>query len=460
MTNRIPALIISATHSGAGKTTVTRALLYALKKQGLNVQAFKIGADFIDPMYHRAILGKPSVNLDFWMMGEESIKEVYQRWSADADVAVIEGMGALFDGANGTDAGSAAHIARILDIPVVVVLDVYGMTRTTLAIMQGMDSFDSALQVFGYILNRCGSYASNYHREIIRAAAGAKGWEKVLAVISSEPTLEIPERHLGLLTTFENESAKDNSGLERVERQIDTNRIFKFKIPSNLTPAQGEKTIPTKARLAVAQDAAFCFYYEENLLALKRAGFEIVPFSPLLDESLPEDIDAIYFGGGYPESFGLPLAKNRPLAEEIRKLAESGAPIYAECGGLIYLGRSLTDFDGITYDMSGVLPIDFIMDSSFLAINYLEVKTTSSSVFGAAGMVLRGQEFHQSRIVESDIEANLYRGTSSTGEECSGGYQYKNVTASYAHIYFAKAETIRSWLTSAIEFREKLNQEL
>ncbi len=436
--NQTPAIVISATHSGAGKTTVTRALLAALKARGLAVQPFKIGPDFIDPMYHSAIVGKPSVNLDFWMMGEAGIRDVFSRWSQNADVAVIEGMGALFDGANGTGEGSAAHIATILGVPVVAVIDVYGMTRTTAAIMDGLDSFDPDVKIAGFILNRCGHKESVVHINLIKNAIGAERWNRVLSIVSDSPALEVAERHLGLITTYENSASDDNSGLNRVAKQIDVEKVFGFSLKASEIPKlQSAKPPirPQSPRLAVARDAAFCFYYEENLVALKAAGFEIVEFSPIMGDTLPPGTDAVYFGGGYPESFARELANNVNLAAQLRRAAKLGMPIYGECGGLIYLGRSLIGFDGKTWSMSGILPVDFVMDSAYLQIRYIELTTRRDSLLGPAGTVIRGQEFHQSRVANSGLSSDFYTAKTSDGYEYIDGYQHRNVVASYAHIY-------------------------
>lgn len=437
--NQTPSIIISATHSGAGKTTVTRALLAALKARGLSVQPFKIGPDFIDPMYHSAIVGRPSVNLDFWMMGEDGIREVFSRRSQDADAAVIEGMGALFDGANGTGEGSAAHIAAILGVHVAVVIDVYGMTRTTAAIIDGVDSFDPNVKIAGFILNRCGRLGSTVHADLVRKAVGEERWNRVLSVVSDDPALEVAERHLGLVTPYENCASGNNSGLDLVAKQLDVDKIFGIPLKPSTSPKGQSIEYPSQSqgpRLAVACDAAFCFYYEENLAALRAAGFEIVEFSPVAGETLPPGTDAVYFGGGYPESFARELADNINLAEQLRRAAELGMPIYGEGGGLIYLGRSLTGFDGKTYPMSGVLPIDFAMDSAYLRIHYLELTTRRDSLLGPMGTVIRGQEFHQSRVISSDLPPDFFVARTSDGREFIDGYQYRNVVASHAHIYF------------------------
>lgn len=455
--NQTPAVIISATHSGAGKTTVTRALLAALKEKGLAVQPFKIGPDFIDPMYHSAITGRPSVNLDLWMMGETGIREVFSRWSQDADIAVIEGMGALFDGANGTGEGSAAHIAAILGVPVVVVIDAYGMTRTTAAIMDGLGSFDPNVRIAGFILNRCGYMGSVAHLNLIKDAIGVERWDRVLSTVSSSPGLEVAERHLGLVTTYENSASDDNSDLSRVAKQIDVDRVFGLQLEANAStkPQAARPSIrPPSARLAVARDAAFCFYYEENLAALKAMGFEIVEFSPIAGDTLPPDTDAVYFGGGYPESFACQLADNVGLATQLRSATERGMPIYGECGGLIYLGRSLTGFDGKTYSMSGVLPVDFVMDSAYLQIRYIELTTRRDSLLGPSGTVIRGQEFHQSRVESSELSSDFYTARTSDGREYIDGYQQQNVVASYAHIYLNScAGAANSFVNAARRFR-------
>jgi len=454
--NQIPAVIISATHSGAGKTTVTRALITALNAKGLSVQPFKIGPDFIDPMYHSAIAGRPSVNLDFWMMGETGIRDVFMRWSQNADVAVIEAMGALFDGANGTNEGSAAHIAKILDIPVVIVMDVYGMTRTTAAIMDGIVSFDPDVKISGFILNRCGYMGSEVHRNLIKCAVGEKRWKHVLSVISSNKELEVAERHLGLITTYENSASSDISGLNRVAEQIDICKIFGFSLEANVREKPQFKMPsirPGSARLAVARDGAFCFYYEENLAALKAAGFEIVEFSPVKGDTLPHDTDAVYFGGGYPESFARELADNVNLAAQLRRAAELGMPVYGECGGMIYLGRSLTGFDGKTYPMSGVLPADFVMDSKYLKICYIELTTHRDSLLGPSGTVIRGQEFHQSRVTSSELPSDFYTAKTSDGNEFMDGYQYRNVVACYAHIYLNSCASAASNFVNAARLK-------
>lgn len=432
-----PAVVVSATHSGAGKTTVTRALLWALRARGLVVQPFKIGPDFIDPMYHQTPAGRASVNLDVWMMGEDGVRDVFARRSAGADAVVIEAMGALYDGADGGHDGSAAHVAEILGVPVLVVVDVWGMTRTTGAVLDGVDGFDPRVEIGGFVLNRVGSRT---HRNLIERGIGQARWQRVVATVEADPALEVPERHLGLLTPLENPAGAADDGVARAGRQIDLERVFDG-LPASAQawsagPARARRR-SARARLAVARDAAFCFYYEENLTALAMAGFELAEFSPVAGEPLPASTDAVYFGGGYPESFAAQLAANTRLAAQLRDSAERGMPVYGECGGLVWLGRTLRTQDGTEHPMSGVLPLDIAMDPRHLAIRYVELTTNADSLLGRRGTTLRGQEFHQSRITASSIPATFYTVRTSDGQEFRDGYQHQRVVASYLHAYFA-----------------------
>ena len=435
-----PTILIAATHSGAGKTTATGIVLRALRDRGLETQAFKIGPDFIDSAYHAEATGRPAINLDVWMTGDEGVRDSHRRWSAAADVAVIESMGALYDGADAAGHGSAAHVAKLLGVPVILVLDVWGMTRTAGAILAGLLAFDPDVEIAGCILNRVGSPE---HAALVVDALPAPLRSLVVGTIERRPELEIPERHLGLVTVEENTAAaaERERAYLRAGESLDVERIVAIAGTRSRPPGASSGVPPARrapvARLAIARDRAFCFYYEENLELLRDAGFELVPFAPTRDPRLPADVNAVYVGGGYPESFATELAANRSLAAELRERAADGMPVYAECGGLLYLARSLTGFDGVQHEMSGVLPLDAAMDSDHLAIRYVEVRTRGASPLGAAGATARGQEFHQSRVVDAAIEPTLYDVTSSTGQTYRDGYHAGGVVASYVHLHFA-----------------------
>jgi cobyrinic acid a,c-diamide synthase len=470
-----PALIVSATHSGAGKTTATASIVRALRDAGLRVQPFKLGPDFIDGAYLAEAAGRPAVNLDLWMMGEDGVRSSFERWSADADVAVIEAMGAIYDGADGGPDGSAVALAALLGVPIVVVLDVWGMTRTAGAVMLGLREFDPTAPIAGFLLNRVGG---DRHREMIEAGLSAEMRRRLVGAIVADDGIRVPERHLGLLTVGENPSAarQREEAQRRAAGGLDLGRLRAIAEEAGRRPApevgRGDRAraaappAPTasesragaapkpRARLAIARDAAFCFYYEDNLRLLAEAGFELVPFSPIADPCLPDGADAVYLGGGYPESFAPGLAANAKFADELRRRSAEGMPVYAECGGLLYLGRSLTDFDGRRHPMSGLLPFDAVMDPAHLSISYVEVRLARDSPLGAAGAIARGQEFHQSRVSGADDVGHLYESTTSAGERRREGFVKGSVLGSYVHLHLASNPTLAdNLLRSALAAR-------
>lgn len=456
MPSRSPAFVIAATHSGAGKTTVTSIVLRELCRRGLAVQPFKIGPDFIDPAYHREITGRCSINLDAWMMGVDGVRRSFDRWSCDADIRVIEAMGALYDGMNGTEKGSAAHIAKVLGIPVIVVLDAWGMTRTTGAIVDGLCAFDPGLRLAGCVLNRVGGRT---HTTMITEAMPQRLKNLILGAVEHQDALATPERHLGLVTVEENETSIEQRAQAQTSagQRLDIDHLLRVTTTGTTGPRPPGKTRSGtfgQARIAVARDAAFCFYYEENLLAMRDAGFELTWFSPTLDDRLPEGVDAVYLGGGYPESFAPQLEGNQALAKEIKERGKNGTPIYAECGGMIYLARSLTGFDGVRRNMAGLLPLDIAMDRTYLSIRYVEARIRHDSPLGTRGSSIRGQEFHQSRIVEADLQPTLYDVTASDGETYIAGYLQKNIMASYIHLHFAeRPDVLKRLLGAAVRYR-------
>jgi cobyrinic acid a,c-diamide synthase len=461
------AILISATHSGAGKTTVTGVVMAGLRRRGLSVQPFKIGPDFIDAAHHAEVCGRPSINLDTWLQGEDGVRRSFERWSADADIAVIEAMGGLFDGVDGSGRGSPAELAKLLDVPVVVVLDVWGMTRTAAPILRGLREFDPEVRIAGCVLNRVGSPG---HAAMVVDSLPDDVRGLVVGSVGASEDLAIPERHLGIVTVQElgASAAARAEARDRAGADLDLDRIVEIAAgtdtglrvprdePDGPAPT-GPPSSPPRAerlRMAIAQDEAFHFYYEENLDLLRRAGFELVPFRPTADPSLPSDVDIVYLGGGYPESFAAELAANESLAAELRERVTSGLPIFAECGGFIYLGRSLTGFDGETHAMAGVLPLDFTMDREHLSIAYVTATTAAASPLGPAGTTVRGQEFHQSRIVSSPTdpaEPDLYELTRSDDRRSRAGLARPNIAASYVHLHLASNPTVAANLARAAQ---------
>lgn len=452
-----PAFLISGTHSGVGKTTVSFAIMSVLHGLGYDVQPFKVGPDFIDPGYHKLATRRESINLDLWMMGLSNVRKSFARFSAPADVAVIEGMGALFDGEGGTGRGSAGYLARMLGVPVLLVIDVWGMTRSAAAVIDGFMSFDPRVRIAGVILNRAGSEG---HYRMVLDSLPSRIRRLVLGYLPRSTHLSVPERHLGLLTLEENtEALKVKDALLRSAKQtFDVSRLVRlFGIKKKPVPGPrgGSKASPPRVRVGIARDKAFCFYYTENLMMLEEAGAELLPFSPLGDATLPDDLDGLYFGGGYPESFPDVLSENKSMRRKILELSRAGMPVYAECGGLMYMGRSLKNFDGRKYPMASILPIDTEMDKDYLAIKYVEVETTAETLLGPKGTKVRGQEFHQSRLVSSRAEEGCYKVTTNAGKVFSEGFKRANVLASYIHLHFKSNPSVPSHFVSrCLDYRK------
>ncbi|HXV19959.1 MAG TPA: cobyrinate a,c-diamide synthase [Desulfuromonadales bacterium] len=434
-------LIVAAPASGSGKTTVTLALLAALHRRGLAVAPFKVGPDFIDPGHHAAVCGRSSRNLDGWLCGERGVRETFGRGCLGAEVAVVEGVMGLFDGAAGdSDAGSTAEIARWLGGRILLVVDARSQARSAAALVQGFSRFDPRLEFAGVIFNRVGSPR---HAELLRdALASVPGLPPLLGCLPREEELALPERHLGLVTAGETEPDEDFYGrlADWLEGHVDVEALV---LPPPL-PKQARCQVYTfdktgkcvdltpKVRIAVARDEAFCFCYPENLELLEAAGAEIVPFSPLHDQALPAGTDGLYLPGGYPELHAGRLAQNVGLLREIREAAVAGLPVYAECGGFMLLAESI---DGRS--MAGVFPARVRMLTKRKALGYRQVTFARDTILGPAGTVARGHEFHYSE-TEMPVEvARCYRLFRPGGEDLGPeGYRVHNVLGSYVHLHF------------------------
>jgi cobyrinic acid a,c-diamide synthase len=424
----LSAIVVAGTHSGVGKTSVTLGLIGALRRRGLTVQPFKVGPDFIDPLHHQHASGRPARNLDGWMLDPEINLERFARATADADVAVIEGVMGLFDGSDGkSERGSTAEMAKLLGLPVLLVIDASAMARSAAALIHGYTSFDPDLRVAGVILNNVGG---EIHADMIRdAVAGAV---PILGALPRAKGLVVPERHLGLHLPHEARTDYVEQLATLIETHIDLDALLRNSVIERLQAIAAPPPLPPRARLAVARDEAFCFYYADNLELLEQAGAELVPFSPI-DEPLPENIDGIYIGGGYPELHADKLAANTSTRDAIREFASADGPIYAECGGLMYLAQTL-EIDGETHPLCGVLPFSTTMPAP-LAIGYVEV-TTTQGPFGP-GQTARGHLFHHSAIAGDPATDRCYMIKNSSGEETQEGYLVNNVLASYAHLHLA-----------------------
>jgi cobyrinic acid a,c-diamide synthase len=427
-TSTLSAIVIGGTHSGVGKTSLALGLIGALADRGLTVQPFKVGPDFIDPLHHRQASSRDSYNLDGWMLGPETNRERFARATADADVAVIEGVMGLFDGSEGkSDRGSTGEMAKLLGLPVTLVIDAGAMARSAAALIHGFAGFDPELRIAGVVLNNVGGEA---HAEMVREAVAAD--IPILGAIPHTPDLELPERHLGLHLPYEAHSDYVRRLAAVVEAHLDLDGLLEAtRIERPAAPPEVATRAPF-ARVGVARDEAFCFYYADNLELLARAGAELVEFSPL-SGPLPDGLDGIYIAGGYPELHAEELAANEAALRAIREFAAAGGPIYAECGGLMYLGEALELEEG-AYPLCGVLPLTTRMPAP-LKLAYVEIDTTGG-LFGA-GRTARGHLFHHSEITRGPTLDRCYRLRTTRGELEKEGHCLGNVLASYVHLHFA-----------------------
>ena len=450
MGSQLNAIVVAGTHSGVGKTSVTLGLIGALRRRGLSVQPFKVGPDFIDPLHHQHASGRLPRNLDGWMLDPETNLRRFAAATADADVAVIEGVMGLFDGSEGgSDRGSTAEMAKLLGLPVVLVIDAGAMARSAAALIQGFTGFDPDLHVAGVILNNVGGEA---HADMIRDALD--GAVPVLGALPHGADLVVPERHLGLHLPHEARLDYVERLATLIEEHVDIDRLLQTSLTARLPLPPQPVAKSATVRIGIARDDAFCFYYADNLELLESAGAELVGFSPLA-ETLPGDLDGLYVGGGYPELHAEPLAENTAATTAIREFAAAGGPIYAECGGLMYLAETM-ELDGVTYPLCGVLPFSTRMPAPF-SLAYVEV-TTSGGLFGS-GRTARGHVFHCSEIRGSSSTDTCYRLVTSRGEHADEGYQLGNVLASYAHLHFASDPGLADALVRRCrDFRERVRR--
>ena len=435
-------LLVSGTASGVGKTTVTLAIMAALRRRGLAVQPFKCGPDFLDTAHHTRVCGRTARNLDTWMLSVEANRSVLRTAARDADVLVAEGMMGLFDGKSGaTESGSTAEIAKLMQLPVVLVVDAAKSARSVAAVVLGFEMFDPELRLAGVVLNRV---ASQGHLEMLRDAIDACCKTKVLGWLPIEPAITIPERHLGLYGAAERPAEDQEAAINALaavaEKHIDLAGLLDLECGLEMAEGGSEGTVNSQSndivRIGVPSDHAFSFYYEDNLDLLREQGAEIVRFSPLDDDSLPSGLDALYLGGGYPELHAERLSGNREMLEEVRAFAASGKPIYAECGGMLYLSHSLS-VEAESYAMAGVLPLSMQMTDKLVQFGYVTVEFTKDCLLGRKGTVVRGHSFHYSRIAsQGDLRTSYHVQYSLSGKEEMEGFQQGNVLASYIHLHF------------------------
>jgi cobyrinic acid a,c-diamide synthase len=442
MTARV---VIAGTSSGAGKTSVTCGVIGALRRRGLRVQGFKVGPDYIDPSYHALASGRPGRNLDAFLSGPDLIAPLARHGAAGADLVVVEGVMGLFDGASGRgELASTGQVAKLLRAPVVLVIDAASMARSVAAIVHGYRTFDPEIDVAGVIFNKVGS---DHHELLLREAVEPLG-VAVLGALRRDDRVRAPERHLGLVPALEREQ-KTVAALaalaDAAERRVDLDGLA--RLARAAPPLDGPAWSPEApdrigARIALAHGPAFCFQYEENLELLEAAGAELARFDPLADEALPADSGALVLAGGFPEVFASELEGNAALRADVAAFAASGRPVLAECGGLLFLCRSL---DG--RPMCGVLPAEARMTDR-LSLGYRAATAATGTPWIGAGEQIRGHEFHYSAVTPPHGTPPAWT-LAARGKARPGGFVAGGVQASYLHTHWAATPGLARRLVAA-----------
>ncbi|MCC7367002.1 MAG: cobyrinate a,c-diamide synthase, partial [Chloroflexi bacterium] len=434
-------LVIGGVASGVGKTTLTLGLIGALRQRGLSVSPFKVGPDYIDPSHHAQAAGRPSRNLDSWMVPEAALRELFGRASALTAASVVEGVMGLFDGqTGGGEVGSTAHVAKLLGLPVLLVVDSAKAARSVAATVLGCRALDPDLDIVGVVLN---NVASERHAQIGREAIESLTDVPVLGWLLKDTILHQDERYLGLVPAAERRLPDEllARATAQVAEHVDLPRLLRLMERAPIAPEPTglfpSSPVARRARIAVAMDAAFNFYYQDSLDLLEAWGAELTPFSPLADNRLPDDVGAVYLGGGFPELFVSELAANLPMLDAIREAARTGLPIYGECGGLMYLQERLIDAGEREHRMAGVLPGSSTLVGRRLSLGYREARVRRSSPLADAGRVIRAHEFHWSLSDAPAAEQAAYDVLGTGGADRPEGFVVGKVLGSYLHVHLA-----------------------
>ncbi|NUO07331.1 MAG: cobyrinate a,c-diamide synthase [Candidatus Brocadia sp.] len=438
-----PRLLIAGTHSGVGKTTITLGLMSVLKDKGYNVQGFKVGPDYIDPSHHTAVTERHSRNLDTWLMDRDVCLELFEHALPGSNMAVIEGVMGLYDGClDGTEFGSTAHLAKILNVPVILVMDTKGMSRSAGAVILGYKSFDKEVDIRGIILN---GVKSERHYASIKKSIEENCGVAVLGYLPFDDQLTLPERHLGLVPSAEQELSKHIYGEigKLLAQSVDIEKVIHIAYNAEILPAY-KKTVfhgikeRFPVRIAVAIDEAFNFYYQDNLDLFEMHGVELTYFSPLYDKYLPAGIQGLYIGGGFPELYANVLAANSTMKESVRRAYKNGLVIYGECGGMMYLLERMVDFKKKTHEMCGILEGMTLMENKRQGLGYVTVEAQYDNVLCNKGKVFKGHEFHWSSLHVANGTPYAYAISKCNDRKAKmDGIFNDRVLGSYTHVHFA-----------------------
>lgn len=442
-------LVIAGTGSGVGKTTFTIGLMEALKRRGLTVQGFKCGPDYIDPTYHTAVTGRTSRNLDSWMLEGDTVLDILHRGSSDADISIMEGVMGFYDGKNPlSDSGSTAEISILTESPVLLIVNCASMARSAAAIVKGFQSLSDQVNIVGVIANRVGSEG---HYKLVKAAIEQECEIPVVGYMKREADIEIPERHLGLIPSIERGELTpffEKLG-DLIEETVDLERVLQLaEAPPIKTPVDSifNKRTMKRFKIAIAKDAAFNFYYAENLELLEAYGAELVYFSPLKGETLPVGVNGLYIGGGFPEEFASLLAEQKHVMDSIKTAILDGLPTLAECGGFMYLTQSITTTDGQSYPTVGVIPGEVTMQNKLAALGYRTITGSAGNYLLPDGIEAKGHEFHYSTYQAHSDHPFAYETVGMRGKK-QEGYIANCLIAGYTHFHFASCpKMVENWI--------------
>jgi len=449
--------VLAGTGSGVGKTTFTIGIMRALMKRGLTVQGFKCGPDYIDPTYHSAVTKRPSRNIDSFMMEHDVVRDIVARASKEADVSIIEGVMGFYDGKSPlSNEGSAAHISELTNSPVILIVNAASMARSVAAIVKGFQMLDENSNIVGVIANQLGSKS---HFEIVKTAIEAECKVPVIGYLQKGAVPTLPSRHLGLVPAIERGDLDEyfDDLANAIEATVDLDQLLEVTSAPQITVETSifKKQLNRKpVHIAVAKDAAFNFYYEENLELLRSYGAELHFFSPLQNEEVPSQAQGLYIGGGFPEEFAEQLSKNTVSKESICRVIEQGIPTLAECGGFMYLTESITNRAGQTYEMVGVIEGHVIMQDKLAALGYREISGVKDNFLIHEDEQAKGHEFHYSTY-EGNHQPPAYfsKGRFRAQQE---GYLHGNLVAGYTHFHFASnPKLVVNWLDTCLKEEQR-----
>ncbi len=452
-----PGFVIAGTHSGVGKTSITVGFMRLLTRRGVRVQPFKVGPDYIDPGHHTRACEQPAYNLDSFMSSRKYVQRLFHDVAQKSDVGVVEGVMGLFDGAfSKKEKGSTAEIAKLLNLPVILIFNGEAIARSAAALVKGFLEFDPDVKFLGVIANRV---THPKHAELLKQAIERYTRARFLGHLPSSPELSIPSRHLGLFQSHENQSTLYDQWADHLEKHLDIDAILrKARVPQKIPSRKKAPTVfrwPRRPssfsfKVAIARDDAFQFYYQDTLDCLAHNGGEIHYFSPLRDKKLPDGTDWIYLPGGYPELFAKKLSSNQKMLQVIRTFGETGKVIVGECGGLMYLGQSITDEKNKVFPMAGLFDFSTSIQNKKLTLGYRKLAYRPNDD-SKKNLVLTGHEFHSSSFTENEEAPQMTQKSKENSRSVKDGYRVKNSFALYSHIYWSSSPGWMNYILNTVQ---------